>query len=63
MMIPVIQGVIDRRLLLNYRVDADVVATLLPAPFRPKIHTGYAIVGICPWRRHHRSSRLEPWAP
>jgi hypothetical protein len=47
MRLPVIQGIIDRRILVNYRVDAEVVARLLPAPFRPKLAHGFAIAGIC----------------
>lgn len=47
MRIPVMQGVIDRRILANYRIDADVMAKNLPAPFRPKLVDGYAIGGIC----------------
>jgi hypothetical protein len=45
--VPVIQGVIRRRVLLNYRVDPGVVARLLPSNFRPKLHHGHAIAGIC----------------
>lgn len=47
MRIPVIRGIIDRRLLVNYHVDPDVMADVLPAPFRPKLVHGYAIGGIC----------------
>jgi hypothetical protein len=47
MRLPVIHGLIRRRLLINFRVDADVATRLLPAPFRPKLHEGYAIAGIC----------------
>src|SRR6185295_7573619 len=47
MRIPVVQGVIDRRILVNYRVEPDVASRLLPAPFRPKLVSGYAIAGIC----------------
>jgi hypothetical protein len=39
--------VIERRLLLNYRADPDVVTRVLPAPFRPQVRNGYAVVGIC----------------
>jgi hypothetical protein len=45
--LPVIQGVIRRRLLVNFRVDPAVMETFLPEPFRPKLHAGYAIAGIC----------------
>lgn len=45
--LPVIRGVIDRRILVNYRVNAEAMSRILPAPFRPKIIHGYAIGGIC----------------
>jgi uncharacterized protein YqjF (DUF2071 family) len=47
MRIPVIQGMIKRRILVNYRADPTVVQRLLPRPFRPKLHAGHAIVGVC----------------
>jgi len=53
MRLPAIQGVIDRRILVNYRVDAHVAARLLPPPFRPKLVGGYAIAGICLIRLKH----------
>jgi uncharacterized protein YqjF (DUF2071 family) len=47
MSLPVIRGVIDRRILVNYHVDPSVLAGLLPAPFRPKVVHGVGMVGIC----------------
>lgn len=47
MKIPTITGVIRRRVLLNYRVDADLVRSILPGSFRPQRVNGYAIAGIC----------------
>jgi hypothetical protein len=47
MKIPIIQGVIDRRILVNYRVEPDVLQKHLPPPFRPKLVNGYGIAGIC----------------
>jgi hypothetical protein len=47
MKLPVMRGVIDRRMLLNYRVDPNVLGRLLPAPFRPKVVNGVGMVGIC----------------
>ncbi|MCA1594979.1 MAG: DUF2071 domain-containing protein [Chloroflexi bacterium] len=44
---PVIRGVIDRRILVNYRVDPDVLSRFLPAPFRPRITHGVGMAGIC----------------
>ena len=45
--LPKIEGTIRRRLLVNFRVDPDVMQRQLPAPFRPKLHAGKAIAGIC----------------
>jgi len=47
MKIPVIRGLIERRILVNYHVDPSVLAPLLPAPFRPKVVGGVGMVGIC----------------
>ena len=47
MRIPSIRGIIDRRILTNFRIDPDVMAQILPSPFRPKLVSGYAIGGIC----------------
>jgi hypothetical protein len=47
MWIPRIHGIIDRRILVNYRVDPSVFAGLLPEPFRPKIVHGCGMAGIC----------------
>ncbi|HET9060223.1 MAG TPA: DUF2071 domain-containing protein [Acidimicrobiales bacterium] len=38
---------IARRLLVNYRVNPEMVANLLPAPFRPQIVSGWAVGGVC----------------
>jgi len=42
-----ITGTIDRRILINYRLDPKIAKKLLPQPFQPHIHNGYASVGIC----------------
>lgn len=47
MPLPRLHSEIERRLLVNYRADPDVVAGLLPAPFRPRLVRGSAVVGIC----------------
>ena len=44
---PDLQGVVDRRLLLNFRVDPEIARRLVPAPFRPNLSRGAAIAGIC----------------
>ncbi len=47
MLVPKIRGVIDRRILVNYRVDLATLANMLPAPFRPKVVQGQGMAGIC----------------
>src|SRR5258708_37019501 len=47
MQIPIIRGLIDRRILVNFRVDPDALARLLPAPFRPKMAKGAGMAGVC----------------
>lgn len=44
---PVMAGVVERRLLVNYRTDPDVTARLLPTPLRPQLVNGHAVTGIC----------------
>ncbi len=53
MKIPTLTGTIERRILINYRVDEEVLNRILPAPFRPKLVAGYGIVGICLIRLTH----------
>lgn len=45
--LPTIQGIIRRRILVNFRVEPEVVQRHLPPKFRPKLHAGSAIAGIC----------------
>jgi hypothetical protein len=47
MRMPNIQGLIRRRLLVNFRVDPEVIQRQLPAPFRPKLQDGYSVAGVC----------------
>lgn len=44
---PELAGEVERRLLVNYRVDPAVIARHLPPPFRPQIVHGFAVAGIC----------------
>jgi hypothetical protein len=44
---PAVEGIIERRLLINYRVAPDALKGVLPDPFRPKLVDGFAIAGIC----------------
>src|SRR5262245_19594709 len=47
MRIPVLRGTIDRRILVNFRVDANVLSRFLPPPFRPQLVSGKGMAGIC----------------
>jgi hypothetical protein len=47
MQLPKVHGVIRRRLLVNFRAEPGVVQRHLPSPFRPKLHEGHAVAGIC----------------
>jgi len=47
MKIPIIKGIIDRRILINYQVEEDVLINYLPKPFKPKLVHGKGIAGIC----------------
>src|ERR1043165_4432992 len=47
MRLPVIKGVIRRRILVNFRVDPDVMQAQLPSRFTPKLQDKYAIAGVC----------------
>jgi hypothetical protein len=40
-------GTIDRRLLINYRIDPRVLEAIVPSPFRPQLVDGVGIAGIC----------------
>jgi hypothetical protein len=61
--LPIVTGLIRRRLLINYRIDPEVVAPLLPEGFRPKLHAGHAIAGICLIRLEDIRPRMLPvWA-
>lgn len=50
-MVPVLRGVIDRRILVNFRIRPEALSPVLPDPFRPRTVAGpdgpVAIGGIC----------------
>lgn len=62
MRIPVMRGLIDRRILANYRVDPIVLARVVPPPFRPKLIHGHGLAGICLIRLKHVRPRFLPRA-
>lgn len=47
MMQPRLASTIERRLLVNYRLDPELAARLIPAPLRPTVVRGHAVAGIC----------------
>jgi hypothetical protein len=47
MELPVLNGIIDRRILINYRIEPKVVKSLLPPHLEPVVINGYASGGIC----------------
>jgi hypothetical protein len=53
MILPTIHGYIDRRILINFTADPDIVGKIIPVPFRPKVYKEKAIVGICLIRLKH----------
>ncbi|HEX7127161.1 MAG TPA: DUF2071 domain-containing protein [Thermodesulfobacteriota bacterium] len=46
-MLPPLEGVIARRVLINFRADPQVVRALVPAPFEVVTQEGAAVVGVC----------------
>lgn len=60
MKIPTIQGIIKRRILINYRAEPHVVQKILPSAFRPKLHKEKAIAGICLIRLEHIRPKFTP---
>lgn len=45
--LPAIEGVIARRVLVNFRVRPDVIEPFLPVSFRSKLVDGWAMAGLC----------------
>jgi len=60
MRLPTIQGIIHRRILANFRVDPQVMQQQLPSRFRPKLHNGFAVAGICMIRLDHIRPKMMP---
>jgi hypothetical protein len=45
--LPVISGILNRRILLNYRLDPGYLTKILPRPFKPRLYKGMGIGGVC----------------
>jgi hypothetical protein len=52
-MLPTLEGVIARRVLLNFRADPQVARGLVPEPLEIIERDGYAVVGVCLIRLEH----------
>jgi hypothetical protein len=57
-----IAGTVDRRILVSYRVDPEVAARHLPAPFRPALYGAIAMAGVCLIRLTHLRPGRTPQA-
>ncbi len=60
MRIPTIQGIIKRRVLVNFRCEPNVIQKVIPVDFTPKLYNGYAIAGICLIRLEHIRPKYLP---
>ena len=60
--LPVVQGIIARRVLVNFRVRPHALEPLLPAPFRPKLIRGWGMAGLCLIRLEQVRPRALPAA-
>jgi hypothetical protein len=58
--LPVIGGLIERRILVNFRVVPCVLERILPPPFRPQLVHGWGMAGICLIRLRHMRPRGWP---
>lgn len=45
--LPALSAMIERRLLINYRLDPSVAAGMLPPGLRPQLVDGSAVAGVC----------------
>lgn len=58
--VPAVRGVIDRRILANYRVSPSALDAVLPDPFEPWTVDGHGVGGICLIRM---TEMRPPWVP
>ena len=59
---PIIRGIIERRILVNYQIDPEALRPLLPPPLRPQLVKGVGIGGICLIRLRDIRPRFLPSA-
>jgi len=61
-MLPVLEGVIARRVLPNFSVDPGVAARLVPPPLEVSLVGGRAVAGVCLIRLEHLRPKGLPSA-
>lgn len=59
-LLPALSAVIERRLLINYRLDPSVAAGMLPRGLRPQLVDDSAVAGVCLIRL---GAMRPPWMP
>ena len=60
MRFPIVTGLIERRVLVNFRVQPDVLQCQVPAPFRVVTVGGFGIAGVCLIRLAQERPRFVP---
>ncbi|SRR5579871_90991 len=60
MTLPILHGIIRRRILVNFRVSPQAIQAQLAPRFRPKLHEGFAIAGICLIRLEELRPKMLP---
>lgn len=61
-MLPTLEGVIARRVLLNFRADPQVCRRVVPEKLEIQTQNGFAIVGVCLIRLEHlRPKGFPAW--
>lgn len=61
-MLPAVRGIIDRRILANYRVEPAALRAVLPELFEPQTVDGWGVGGICLIRLVDERPRYVPSA-
>jgi hypothetical protein len=60
MRLPVLRGVIGRRILINFRIRPEALRPVVPHRFRFKLQGGHAIAGVCLIRLEGIRPRFVP---
>ena len=60
MRLGVVRGTIERRILVNWRVEPNVLARLVPEPFEPRLVHGWGMAGVCLIRLSHLRPSFVP---